>query len=156
MAGGGGRIVESVARSIATPMWVRDEPHPRAVVEAADPTFRRVVQQVLTEHGYSVRTCGGPEADDEQCPLADGGHCIGVMGTDIVVHALRSGDPRNREVLRNLRQRYPETPIVVEVPGPEVDRHPEDYDGCVVVHQPVTRTRLLEAADTAWGRVTQR
>ena len=140
-----------VTRSIAMPMWVRDEPHPRAVVEAADPAKRHALVRVLADHGYSVRGCGGPEEADERCPLADGVDCVGVIGTDVVVHAMRHTDPRNREVLRRLRQRYPETPVVVEAPGPELDRHPEDFEGCHVVRQPITSASLLEAVGSACG-----
>jgi len=140
-----------VSRRLPMPIWTNESAGPRAVIEVTDSAKREAFANILTSGGYSVRTCGGPEATDDRCPLVEFGHCDGVGRADVVVHSMRQYDPRNREVLAQIRARHPETPVVVEVPRPLVESRPDDYVGCTVVLQPVTRERLLEALDAALG-----
>ena len=92
-----------------------------------------------------MQTCAGPEGNDARCPLAEDKDCSGVSGADVVVHSMRQSDPRNREVLLEIQRQYPDVPIVVEVPKPLVDRHPEDFERCRVIPQPMTSSGLLAA-----------
>jgi hypothetical protein len=121
------------------------------VIEVTDFAKREAFASILTSRGYAVRTCAGPEATDDRCPLVEFGHCDGVGRADVVVHSMRQHDPRNREVLAQIRALHPETPVVVEAPRPLAEARPDDYVGCTVVFQPVTRERLLEALDAALG-----
>ncbi len=134
-----------MTRSIDTPMWTGRDRGPRVLVEATDFVKRDVLTQILTKNGYSVCGCGGPEATDQRCPLAEGHECPAVEGADVVVHSMRHSDPRNREVLLEIQRRYPDVPMVVEVPKPVVDRHPDDFENVRVVPQPMTSRALLEA-----------
>jgi len=129
------------------PTWRRHDTGLRVLVETTDSAKRDALASILSRHGYSVRTCGGPEATDERCPLVDREECTGVAGADAIVHAMRRFDPRNREVLEEIRRRYPDIPLVVEVPKPVVDKFPDDFEGCRIVPQPLTKAALLEAVD---------
>ena len=139
-----------MSRSMPMPIWVGRE-GPRVLIEASDFTKLYALRNILSERGYSVLTCGGPEATDDRCALVDFDHCDGVARADLVVHSMRPQDPRNREVLRAIRQKYSGTPVVVEAPRPYVEKHAEDFDGCIVVFQPMTRRTLMEAVDAALG-----
>jgi CheY-like chemotaxis protein len=133
------------------PIWIVEDSRPRVMIEATEFAKQAALANILKDRGYSVRTCGGPEATDERCPLAEFDHCDGIARADVVVHSMRHHDPRNREVLARILTRYPDTPVVVEVPRPLVEAHPDDYAECIVVHQPLTRTSLLEAVGFALG-----
>ncbi len=134
-------------RAIPLPIWSRHDTGPRVLVETTCFVKRDVLATILTRNGYSVRTCGGPEASDERCPLADHEECTRVAGADVIVHSMRHSDPRNREVLLEIQRRYPDVPLVVEVPKPIVAKYPGDFEACRVVPQPITRSTLLEAVD---------
>jgi len=140
-----------VSRRLPMPIWTSESAGPRVVIEVTDFAKREAFASILTSRGYAVRTCAGPEATDDRCPLVEFGHCDGVGRADMVVHSMRQHDPRNREVLAQIRALHPETPVVVEAPRPLVEARPDDYVGCTVVFQPVTRERLLEALDAALG-----
>jgi CheY-like chemotaxis protein len=117
------------------------------LIESCDFVKRDVLTQVLSRNGYSVQACGGPEAMDAKCALVSTGTCEGVAGADVIVHSMRHSDHRNREVLHELREQHPDTPVVVEVPRPVVDQYPGDFENCRVVPQPMTSNALLEALD---------
>lgn len=138
-----------MSRTMPMPIWVDDAGGPRVMIEATDFAKQNAVANILRGEGYSVMTCGGPEATDERCPLVTFDECDGIRRADVVVHSMRQHDPRNREVLERIRERYPSTPVVVEVPRPQFDRSPEEFDGCTVVFQPVTGARLLDALEAA-------
>lgn len=134
-------------RVITPPSWPVSENGRRVLVESCDFVKRDVLTQVLTRNGYTVQSCGGPEATDAECALVSTGACEAAAGADVIVHSMRHADRRNREVLNELRTRYPDTPIVVEVPRPVVEQYPDDFDNCRVVPQPMTSNALLEALD---------
>ena len=52
-----------------------------------------------------------------------------------------------------LRAAFPDKPVVVEIPKPEIARYEDDLAGCHVVPFPYTRETLAEAIDAALGRV---
>lgn len=138
-----------MTRSMPMPVWSEHEGLARVLIEATDVAKRGVIERVLTDEGFAVQTCGGPEATDDRCPLASAGECSGVAGADVVVHAMRHSDPRNREVLLAIQRQYPEVPVVVEAPAPLVERYPEDFEFCHVVHQPVSSAELVAAVKAA-------
>ena len=133
------------------PIWAAEESGPRVLIEATDFAKQAAFANILKDRGYSVQTCGGPEATDDRCPLVESDHCDGAARADLVVHSMRQHDPRNREVLQKILERFPETPVVVEAPAPLVERRPDDYAGCTVVFQPMTRATLLDAVEAALG-----
>lgn len=121
----------------------------RVLVEATEWGDRELISTVLRRAGYTTACCPGPEGSGQRCTLAAGQGCGAAEQADVVVHALRRSDHRNLEALRALRQRLPGTPVVVEVPQSLVERHPDDYDGCVVVDPPLTEAALLAAITAA-------
>lgn len=134
---------------LSVPEWSEDDEGPNVLVEATDPSKRDAIARILTQNCYSVRTCEGPAASGEQCVLVDVGECSAVADADVIVHAMRYSDERNREVLHDIQRRHPEVPIVVEVPAPVVAQHPEDFENCRVLPQPMTSSTLLRAVDEA-------
>lgn len=123
---------------------------PRVVVENPDFGVGYAVEKVLEGAGCEVAVCGGPDQlVDHQCPLVFDGACDLVAGADVVVHSLNLDRPEHAEVLRALRSKHPEVPLIVEVPGPSADRHAGLLDGCVVVPFPATRASLLDALGIA-------
>ena len=140
-----------MTRTMPEPVWMQEKSGPRVLIEESDYAKQVALERILRERGYAVLGCGGPEATDDRCALVENHECGAVEGADVVVHALRSHDPRNREVLRSIRERYPDTPVVVEAPRPLVEREPADFDGCIVVYQPVTADSLVAAVESALG-----
>jgi hypothetical protein len=135
------------------PRWPQDASGPRALVECEDATIQDGLTRVLRENGYAVAVCGGPEARASRgCPLVDEGACGLVEGADVVVHALDPNDAASCAILSSIRERAPETPIVVEV-GPGAAGRPDDVvDGCAQVAYPMTGQALLDAVDRAVRR----
>lgn len=123
--------------------------NPRVLVEATEWAYRETITDVLAGEGYDVASCGGPEGGDGRCALFVEGGCGTCDRADVVVHTLRHSDPRNREVLLALRKRYPDTPLVVEVPGPRAVTYPTDFPGCYVLPVPVTMDALKDTVRTA-------
>lgn len=124
---------------------------PRVLVEATEWASRETMSAVLRDKGYNVIGCPGPEGSDERCALVASGDCSAAKEADVIVHTLRHSDERNREVLLDLQRHYPDTPIVVEVPTPTVERFADDFARCEVVPFPMTATTLLAGVRTALG-----
>jgi len=134
--------------NIEPPAW-RGPGGKRVLIESGDWAQQETLARILQRAGYDTAVCDGPEVSDTRCNLVDEGECSGCRGADVIVHALRHSDPRNREVLLEIQTRFPHVPLIVEVPGPRVDRYPEDFDGCIVIPQPMTSDRLLDAISEA-------
>ena len=143
-----------MSRTMPMPIWVTGDSGPRVMIEATDFAKQAALANILKDRGYAVLTCNGPEASDDRCALVAFDQCDGIARADVVVHSMRRHDPRNREVLAKILERYPDTPVVVEVPRPLAEAHPDDYAECIVVHQPLTRSSLLAAVELALGGPT--
>jgi CheY-like chemotaxis protein len=121
-------------------------PRRRILVENGDFGVGYAVERVLEEAGYEVAVCGGPDhLAHHECPLVFSDECALVAGADLVVHSLNPDRHENAEVLRALRAKHPDTPVVVEVAGPAAAHHEGLLAGCTVVAFPVTRDSLVEA-----------
>jgi len=120
----------------------------RVLIEAGDWAQQETLARILRDAGYRTASCDGPEAGN-RCSLVAGSGCSACLEADAVVHSLRHSEPRNREVLLGIRERFPDLPLVVEVPGPRVDRYPDDFVGCIVIPQPMTASHLLDAVAEA-------
>jgi DNA-binding NtrC family response regulator len=138
-----------MSRTMPIPIWVGRDGRSRVVVETPDVAKQVALARILDKSGYAVLSCRGPEGTDDRCALVEHETCNGVAGADVVVHAMRPQDPRNREVLRHILDRYPDVPIVVEAPRPYVERHPDEFERCRVVFQPMTAEMLIEAVEEA-------
>ncbi|MDH3755195.1 MAG: hypothetical protein OEU32_15090 [Acidimicrobiia bacterium] len=124
---------------------------PRVLIEATEWAMRESMATVVRNAGYEVAACAGPEGTDQPCALIADGICPAVENADIVVHLLRHQDLRNRDVLRNLRRRHPNLPVVVQVPEPRVSAFPEDFAGCHLLPFPAGPGALRETIDRALG-----
>lgn len=138
-----------MSRTMPTPVWIGVATGPRVLIETPDFAKQAALTRILGDQGYSVLACGGPEGTDDRCALVEHHACDGVAGADVVVHAMRPHDSRNREVLLSILQHYTDTPVVVEAPRPYVEANPDDFADCVVVHQPMTSATLVKAVETA-------
>lgn len=134
-----------------TAEW-RQAGRPRVLVEHEDGAVQAGAERILREGGYDVATCGGPTTFRRaRCPVVTTGRCALAEEADVIVHALNPDHPLNASVLQALKDRYPETPIVVEVPGPAVERHTDLLASCSVLPFPMTRESLLDAVEAALG-----
>ena len=71
----------------------------------------------LSRLGYDVETCMGPAY--HACPVLRGEPCPAVDRADIMIYdawATSEADS-SRRLIEGLRDLYPETPVVVTVPG---------------------------------------
>ncbi len=126
---------------------VTDRPH--VVVENPRRSAGLAQAEALEAAGYGVTYCPGPSAlAGGICPAVDGVGCPLVAGADAVLYDLDLDDPHSRDVLIRLRHGYPDTQIVVEVPGDVVRENPELLQGCHVV-MPYDMERLVQAVGDA-------
>ncbi len=104
------------------------------------------MQNLLTNEAFDVKYCGGPDhLPRHNCPLVTEGKCSLVAGADVVVHSLNLDRADQAGVLKGIREAYPDTPVVVEIPTPVMEKHAELLDGFTLVPMPATRTSLLDA-----------
>lgn len=93
--------------------------HPRVLVEDPDEEAGLAIASGLRFAGYAVGVCRGPRGHG-QCPLTGPAGCAPAHDADLVVCNLGYEREVAREVLRELRTRYPSTTLLVVVP-PEID-----------------------------------
>ena len=131
---------------IAHPTWPeRVDERPRILIESQDAGAGCAMERVLESEGFEVAICGGPDALRGRCPLIASGRCALAADADIIVHGLNPDRLEHAVVLHALRSHHPETPRIVEVPGPAAKRHAELLEGSTVLSMPTTRATLLRA-----------
>lgn len=107
---------------------------PLVVVESGRHEAREAMVRSLREVGFDVATCPGPrQLHAGGCPLVDTSNCPQVERASAVVYDLDLDDPDDREILLSLRARYPQLPVVVELPTGAARRHDDLLEGCTVV-----------------------
>ena len=110
-------------------------------------------------HGFETAVCTGPSCG--ACPLLHGASCRLLDEADILLTTIDLRDPNSRSVLRTIRSRHPEVPVVVRVAG-RVAQHgfgkDELLDGCEVIvpgagfiDQVGALRRALARWSDAWG-----
>jgi len=129
--------------------WHYEDRAPRVLIENADSTIARATESLLLKEGYDVSTCAGPGGQEGRCPLVTDGDCPRAEDTDVILFSLRLSDERCLDVLRTLRAAVPETPIVVEIPQPQIADHAADLAGCHVLPLPYTRETVCAALTAA-------
>jgi hypothetical protein len=106
----------------------------------------------LRRFGYVVQQCSGPTANT--CPVLAGRTCSLAEEADVLVYdAWASGDAEGaRRLVVGLRDIHPDVPIVLTVPGIELEWIEEEGPHRVVTltGQP-TGVRLHEAIQRAMG-----
>lgn len=90
----------------------RYEDRPRVLIEHPEPDDALELAAAIRAAGCTVGICGGPNATG-RCPLHALEPCVAVGGADLVVTALAFDDADGRAVLRGLRRRYADVPLVV-------------------------------------------
>jgi hypothetical protein len=134
-----------VASSV--PDWIATGPGVRVLVEHPDGAVRSVLEKRLGLLGYDVRTCAGPH-DGADCPLLKQQPCPAVDGADLVVTGLVD-DLCGRLILRRIRRRRPELPVVAEA----TDQMAEQFDALDGVRRlhPVCSQQLLDVIAMTTG-----
>jgi hypothetical protein len=104
----------------------------------------------LRRFGYDVVECGGPTRN--RCPVLAGRPCDLAERADVLVYdAWASGDAEGARILiENIREVYPDTPVVLTSPGLQLSWEEATGPHAVtaLVGQP-TGARLHEAIQTA-------
>jgi hypothetical protein len=117
---------------------------PRVLVEHPDEAAGLAIASGLRFAGFAVGVCPGPRGHG-QCPLTGPEGCAAAHEADLVVCSLGYEDETAREVLRELRTRYPATPLLVEVPQESDPQLDELLDGCHQLPAPATPEQIVTA-----------
>jgi DNA-binding NarL/FixJ family response regulator len=114
------------------------------LVEHPDEAAGLEISAGLRFAGYAVAVCPGPRGRG-QCPLTGPAGCAPVHDADVVVCSLGYEREAAREVLRELRTRYPRLPLVVEVPSDVDAGLHELLEGCRQLPAPATPEQIVAA-----------
>jgi hypothetical protein len=138
-------------KSFRTPRFSPWPTDPRVLVEESDGAVRSSIVRLLEREGFQVVGCGGPDDNaGSRCPLMKPASCPAAAEADVIFFSFPLSNPTNREILRLLKCRHSNTPIVVEVPKPQVAVHSELLAGTHVVYSPITRRSITHAVRKAW------
>jgi DNA-binding NarL/FixJ family response regulator len=122
------------------------------LIEHPDGAAGLAIASRLRFAGYAVTICPGP-AGHGRCPLVGPAGCAPAHDADLVVCCLGYEREAARRILRELRRRYPRTPLVVEVPrGTEADLR-ELLEGTHHVAAPATPEQIVVLVESALGPV---
>jgi DNA-binding NarL/FixJ family response regulator len=124
------------------------------LIEHPDEAAGLAIASGLRFAGYAVTVCPGP-AGHGQCPLIGPAGCAPAHDADLVVCCLGYERGAAREVLRELRTRYPRMPLLVEVPSDLDADLRELLDGCHQVAAPATPEQIVAAVQSLLGRATE-
>ena len=106
----------------------------------------------LRRFGYEVVECGGPTRN--RCPVIAGRPCDLAEGADVLVYDVwASGDAEGARVLiENIREIYPDTPVVLTSPGLQLSWEEDTgpHGVTALLGQP-TGARLHAAIQAALG-----
>jgi hypothetical protein len=124
--------------------------HPRVLVEHPDDATGLAIASALRYAGYAVAVCPGPHGPG-QCPLIGPEGCAPAHDADLVVGCLGYEREAAREVLRELRTRYPDTPLLVEAPSDIDAGLHELLDSCQYLPAPATPEQIVAAVRSLSG-----
>ena len=120
------------------------------LVEHPDEAAGLAIASGLRFAGYAVAVCPGP-AGHGRCPLTGPAGCAPAHDADLVVSSLGYEHEAAREVLRELRARYPDTPLLVEAPSDTDAGLRELLDGCHQLPAPTTPEQIVAAVQSLSG-----
>jgi len=124
--------------------------HPRVLVEHPDEKLGMDIASGLRYAGYAVAICPGPRGH-ARCPLTGPAGCAPAHDADLVVCSLGLEHETAREILHELRTRYPETPLLVEV-APDAGTELRGLlDGCHLLTAPATPEQVVQAVQRVAG-----
>lgn len=121
---------------------------PRVLIEHPDPDEGLELATALRRVGCTVAICRGPDAGGDpptRCPLHKLQPCIVVEGADVVVTLLGFGRDDARGVLRGLRVRYGEKPLVVAATVADTLELEDELQGCTVVPEDAAPDQVVAA-----------
>jgi len=122
----------------------------QVLVEVPDVPEGTVLWRALTERGYDVSWCPGPEGPPASwCPLMGGRLCDLVDSADVVVSSLGFDSGCCRDVLANIRSLHPAARVIVEADATEAATWASLLDGYQVISRPVSTQALLNAIEFA-------
>jgi len=128
--------------------------HPRVLVEHPDEAAGLEISSALRFAGYAVAICPGPRGRG-RCPLVGPEGCAPAHDADLVVCCLGYERETAREVLRELRTRYPGIPLVVEAP-PDADADQRELlAGCEQLPSPATPEQIVAVTQSLLGQVNE-
>jgi DNA-binding NarL/FixJ family response regulator len=120
------------------------------LVEHPDEKLGMEIATGLRYAGYAVAICPGPRGH-ARCPLTGPAGCAPAHDADLVVCSLGLEHESAREILKEMRTRYPGTPLLVEIP-PQADAELRALlDGCNVLSAPVTPEQVVPAVQRIVG-----
>lgn len=92
-----------------------------AVVVNKDPRLAAKHAQALRAAGYTVELCGGPQ--QEPCPVTGDLPCPLVDRADVLVYDawVAGGADAGRQLIAELRETYPDLPVVLTSVGQGLD-----------------------------------
>lgn len=123
-------------------------PVAHVLLEAPDGPEGTRLWRELTERGYEVSWCPGPEGPPPAwCPLMSGHPCDLVEESDVVVSALGLRRTECREVLAHIGIVHPRAKVIVEASGSEMTRHATLLSRHVALRSPVAAGELAEAIE---------
>ncbi len=128
--------------------------HPRVLVEHPDETVGLAIASGLRYAGYAVAVCPGP-AGPGRCPLTGPQGCAPAHDADLIVSSLGYENEAAREVLRELRTRYPDTSLVVEAPSEPDTGLRELLDGCHQLPAPASPEQIVAAVQGLSGQAAE-
>ena len=119
-------------------------------MEHPDEKLGMEIASGLRYAGYAVAICPGPRGH-ARCPLTGPAGCAPAHDADLVVSSLALGDDSAREILHELRTRYPQTPLLVEVPSDADAELRALLDGCHLLSAPATADQVVLAVQRVAG-----
>jgi len=128
--------------------------HPRVLVEYPDEAGGLAIASALRFAGYAVSVCPGPPGRG-QCPLVGPDGCAPAHDADLVVCGLGYEREVAREVLRALRTRCPDVPLVVAVPSEVDDDLRELLQGCHELPSQASPEQIVDAVQGLLGPPAQ-
>jgi DNA-binding NarL/FixJ family response regulator len=124
------------------------------LVEHPDEATGLAIASGLRFAGYAVAVCPGPHGRG-QCPLIGPEGCAPAHDADLVVCCLGYEREAAREVLRELRTRFPHVPLVVETPS-DIDAEVRELlDGCQHLPAPARPEQIVAAVQSLLGQATE-
>jgi len=129
--------------------------HPRVLVEHPDEATGLAIASGLRFAGYAVGVCPGPRGHGK-CPLTGPAGCAPAHDADIVVCSLGYENETARKILHELRTRYPDTPLLVEVPSDIDTDLRELLDGCHLLPAPASPDQVVAAVQSLSGHAAEK
>jgi len=124
------------------------------LVEHPDEETGLAIASGLRFAGYAVAICPGP-AGHGRCPLTGPAGCAPAHDADLVVSSLGTESEAAREVLRELRTHYPDTPLLVETPSDMDTGMGELFDGCHQLPAPASTEQIVAAVQSLSGHTAE-